>query len=151
MCFRRFQSSYVVIELGWDWGSTLFGAFDRCVCQAVVISLAIIAHRVNDIMFTPLALSQARATHESANCASAPHRNRLALNGSSWHFHMSMSAQKRANSGDVIMDLHHTIMWNRFIVLKRSLQSLLARSMQRMGMGVRGHGACEHQWIKITS
>ena len=44
MCFRRLQSSYVVIELGWDWGSTLFGAFDRCVCQAVVISLAIIAH-----------------------------------------------------------------------------------------------------------
>jgi hypothetical protein len=42
MCFRRLQSRHVVIQLGWDWGSTLLGAFDRCVCHVVVISLAII-------------------------------------------------------------------------------------------------------------
>lgn len=102
-------------------------------------------------MFTPLALFQAQATHESANCASAPHRNGLARNGSSWHLQTSTSAQKRANSANIMTDLHYTIMWYRVIVLKRSLQTMLARSMQSTGMGVRGQGACEHQWIKTTS
>ena len=150
-CFRCFQSRHVVIQLGWHWGSTLFGAFDRCARYVVVVSLAIIVLWVNGVLFIPLALSQARATHESANCASAPHRNSLARNGSSWHLHTSTSAQKRANRANIMMDLHHTIMWYRVIVLKRSLQTLLARSMQRMGMGVRGQGARVHQWIKITS
>ena len=106
---------------------------------------------MNGVCFAHLALSQARATHESANCASAPHRNRLARNGSSWHLHTSTSAQKRANSADIMMDLHHTIIWYSVIVLKRSLQTLLQRSMQSTGMGVRGQGACAHQLIKIIS
>ena len=50
-----------------------------------------------------------------------------------------------------MMDLHHTIMWYRVIVLKRSLQTMLPKSMQSTGMGVRGQGAREHQWIKFTS
>ena len=109
MYFRCLQSRHVVIQLGWDWGSTLFGAFDRCVCLVLVISLVIIAYSVNSALSTPLALSHARATHESANCASAPHRNMLARNGSSWHLHMSTSEQKRANRANIMMNLHHTI------------------------------------------
>ena len=151
MYFRCLQSRHVVIQLGWDWGSTLFGAFDRCVCLVLVISLVIIAYSVNSALSTPFALSQARATHESANCASAPHRNMLARNGSSWHLHMSTSEQKRANRANIVMNLHHTIIWYSVVVLKRSLQTLLQRSMQSTGMGVSGQGASEHQWIKITS
>jgi hypothetical protein len=64
---------------------------------------------------------------------------------------MSTSEQKRANRANIMMDLHHTIIWYSVIVLKRSLQTLLQRSMQSTGMGVRGQGAREHQWIKITS
>lgn len=123
----------------------MFAAFDRCVCHVVVISLVIIAYSVNSVVSTPLALSQARATHEYANCASAPHRNRIARNGSSWHLHTSTSAQKRANRADIFMDLHHTIMWYSVIVLRHPLQTLLASSMQRMGMEVFGQGAREHQ------
>jgi hypothetical protein len=129
----------------------LFGAFDRCVYHVVVISLVIIAYSVNSVASTPIALSQARATHESANWASTPHRNRLARNGSSWHLHMSTSKQKRANRADILMDLHHTITWYSVIVLRRSLQTLSASSMQRLGMEICGQGAREHQWIKITS
>jgi hypothetical protein len=121
------------------------------VCHVVVVSLAIIAHLVNGVVFSPLALFQAQAAHESADCASMPHGNELARNSTSWHLHMSTSEQKRGNNANVMTDLHHTIMWYSIIVLKRSLQNLLARSMQRMGMEVRGQGACEHQWIKITS
>ncbi len=120
-------------------------------CHVVVVSLAIIAHLVNGVVFSPLALFQAQAAHESADCASMPHGNELARNSTSWHLHMSTSEQKRGNNANVMTDLHHTIMWYSIIVLKRSLQNLLARSMQRMGMEVRGQGACEHQWIKITS
>jgi hypothetical protein len=64
---------------------------------------------------------------------------------------MSTSEQKRANRAKIMMDLHHTIIWYSVIVLKRSLQTLLQRNMQRMGMGVLGQGARVHQWIKITS
>jgi hypothetical protein len=162
VCVRIQESEHVRLQviadwsfffalLGWHWGLTLFGAFDRFACHVVAVSLSIIVLWVNGVCFTPLALSQARATHESANCASAPHRNRLARNGSSWHLHTSTSAQKRANSADIMMDLHHTIMWHRVIVLKRSLQIMLARSMPSTGMAVRGQGAREQQWIKITS
>ncbi len=120
-------------------------------CHAVVISLAIIAHLVNGVAFSPIALFQARAAHESTYCASMPHENELARNSTSLRLHMSTRAQKRANNAGNMLDLHHTIIWHRVIVSKGSMQALFMKGMQRMGLGVCGEGACEHRWIKITS
>ncbi len=87
-------------------------------CHVVVISLAIIAHLVNGVVFSPIALFQARAAHESAYCASLSHENELARNSTSWRLHMSTSAQKRAADANKALDLHCTIMIHGFVVLK---------------------------------
>ena len=115
-------SSHLTCILGasnrgrWSFGwvgigaGILFGAFDRYVCHLFVISLAIIAPEVNGVVFSSLALLQARAAHECAYCASMPHGNELARNGTMWRLHMSTSARKRANNPNNSLYLHCTIM-----------------------------------------
>ncbi len=141
----------MVIQLGWDWGSTLFGAFDRCVCLVVVISLAITVHSVNGVTFSPLELSRARAAYESTDSESMPHGNELARNSTSLHLYTITSAQKRAANANEALDLHQTMMLYRFIVLQYSQQTLFVTGNQSMHMRVGGQGACAHRLLKIMS